>query len=123
MSKKITDAVKRIGQGSDEKLEIGDLDAIKEYSFAGDIVNGIWILVNQEDHFEANISSGKGYSILQWLVVCFGLIGKDWKEYVIPKQGFISPYRQLVSDPSLIFSLGWKPRTSFEDLAKMMMKN
>lgn len=122
MTKKIAEAAKRIGAGSNEKLEIGDVDAIKEYTYAGDIVKGIWTLVNQDEIAEANISSGNGYSIKDWLEQCFSIISKDWKNYVITNPDFESQYRQLVSDPSRIFSLGWKPEVSFEELANMMMK-
>jgi GDPmannose 4,6-dehydratase len=122
MTKKIAAAAKRIAAGSHEKLTIGDLDAVKEYTYAGDIVKGVWALVNQDEIFEANISSGKGYSIKEWLQECFSLVDKDWQEYVVANPDFISGYKQLVSDPSLIFSLGWKPEVNFEELAKLMMK-
>jgi GDPmannose 4,6-dehydratase len=122
MTKKIAEAAKRITAGSNEKLTIGDIDAIKEYSYAGDIVKGIWTLVKQDEIFEANISSGKGYSIKEWLQECFSLVNKDWQEHIVANPDFISGYKQLVSDPSLIFSLGWKPEVDFKELAKLMMK-
>lgn len=121
MTKKIAEAAKRIANGSREKLEIGDVSVIKEYAYAGDIVKGIWALVNQDKIMEANISSGKGYSIEEWLQQCFSLIHKDWKDHIVIKKDFIPEYKQLVSDPSLILSLGWKPGISVEQLAKMMM--
>ena len=122
MTKKIAEAAKRIGKGSNEKIAIGDIEAIKEYSFAGDVVKGIWTLVNQDKIFETNISSGKGYSIKDWLEQCFTMINKNWEEYVTVDYEFLPEYKQLVSDPSVIFSLGWKPEMGFEDLAKLMMK-
>ena len=122
MTKKIAEAAKRIAAGSNEKLEIGDIDVIKEYTYAGDIVKGIWTLINQEEISEANISSGQGYSIEDWLLECFEQVNKNWKEHVIIKKDFIPEYKKLVSDPSLIFSLGWKPEVSFHELAKIMMK-
>ncbi len=121
MTKRIAEAAKRIALGSNEKLEIGDMSVVKEYGYAGDIVKGIWTLINQDQLQEANISTGKGYSIEQWLQRCFAIAGKDWKEYVIIKKDFTPEYKQLVSDPSLIRSLGWKPEVDFEELAKMMM--
>ena len=121
MAKKISEAARRIGKGNDEKLEIGNISVIKEWTYADDVVKGIWTLVNQQDIWEANVSSGLGYSIEDWLFECFSLIGKDWKEFVRIKEGFISEYSQLVSDPTLIFSLGWKPEVSFSELAKMMV--
>jgi len=122
MTMKIAAAAKRIHEGSNEVLEIGDMSVIKEWTFAGDVVKGIWTLVNQDKVTEANISSGMGYSIKQWLDACFHIIGKDWKQYVVTKNNFSPEYKQLVSDPSLIFSLGWKPLVTFEQLAEMMVK-
>ncbi|MES2430915.1 MAG: GDP-mannose 4,6-dehydratase [Bacteroidota bacterium] len=122
MAKKISAAALRIGNGSNEKLVIGDLNAIKEWTYAGDVVKGILTLVQQENIFEANIGSGIGYSIKDWLNECFTLVGKDWKDHVETNPGFIPDYKQLVSDSSLIHSLGWQPQISFKDLAKMMMQ-
>lgn len=122
MTKKIAAAAMRIGAGSMEQLAIGDINAIKEYTYAGDIVKGIWTLVNQDAITEANISSGKGYSIKDWLDQCFSIVHKDWQKHVIVNTDFISPYQQLVSDASRIHSLGWQPAVSFAELAKMMMQ-
>jgi GDPmannose 4,6-dehydratase len=122
MAQKIAAGALRIAGGSNEVLEIGDINTTKEWTFAGDVVEGIWCLVNQEDVFEANLGSGLGYSIEDWLNECFGLIGKNWKDYVEIKKGFKAEYNQLVSDSSLIHSLGWKPTTSLKQLAEMMMR-
>lgn len=121
MAKKISEAVKRIANGSDEKLEIGDIGVIKEWTFAGDIVEGILTLVLQDNIYEANISSGLGYSIEQWLNVCFECVGKKWQDHVILKNDFSPEYKILVSDPSIITSLGWSPKVSLNEMAKMMM--
>lgn len=123
MAKKISELAKRVAKGSNEKLEIGDISVIKEWTYAGDVVEGIYTLVNQDNILEANIGSGKGYSIEQWLQVCFAYIGKDWKDYVVLKNDFIPEYNQLVSDSSLLFSLGWQPKVSFEQLAEMMINS
>jgi GDPmannose 4,6-dehydratase len=122
LSQKIAKAVVRISKGSDEKIEIGDLDAIKEYTFAGDVVKGLWLFINQEQVFEANISSGIGYSVLDWVKICFELVGLDYKNYVVQNHNFKSEYKKLVSDPTVIRSLGFNPEVSFEALAKMMIK-
>lgn len=121
MSKKIAMAARRIAAGSDEKLLIGDVRVKKEWAFAGDIVNGALALVQQDAVFEATIGSGEAYSIDDWLQQCFGLIGKDWKNYVVQDEHFVSEYQTLVADPTTIFSLGWTPVVSFFSLAKMMM--
>lgn len=123
MAKKISTFAKMIAEGSGRKLEIGDINTVKEWTFAGDIVEGIYTLVQQDEVYEANISSGLGYSIKDWLDMCFKITGKSWEEHVILKNDFVAEYRSLVSDPSLIFSLGWKPETTFEQLAQMMVRS
>ena len=121
ISKKIAEAVKRIAQGSNEKIEIGDMTVVKEWTFAGDIVKGLWLFVSQDEVHEVNISSGVGHSIKDWLKECFGIINKDYRDYIVENKNFVSEYKQLVSDPSLIRSLGFKPSVSFTQLAKMMI--
>jgi GDPmannose 4,6-dehydratase len=121
MSKKISEAVKRIALGSSEKIEIGDISVVKEWTYAEDVVQAILKLIQQDDIYEANIGSGLGYSIEDWLKECFNIIGKNHKEYIIEKKGFVSEYKQLVSDPLLINSLGFSPSVSFSELARMMV--
>ncbi len=121
VTKMISEAVKRIAAGSAEKLEIGDMSVIKEWSFAGDIVEGIWLLVNQNEIFEANISSGEGHTIQEWVEACFTLVDKNYKEYVVENSNFKSSYKKLISNNNLIKSLGYKQTVSFKELAKMMV--
>jgi GDPmannose 4,6-dehydratase len=121
VTKMISETVKRIAKGSEEKLEIGDMCVVKEWSYAGDIIKGIWLLVNQAEVFEANISSGAGHTIKEWIDECFKLVGLNLKDNVVERKDFISSYQKLVSDNSIIKGLGYKPDVSFHDLAKMMM--
>jgi GDPmannose 4,6-dehydratase len=121
MAQKIAATAVRVASGIEDKIEIGDMSVVKEWTYAGDIVEGIWVLVNQDTIFEANISSGLGYSILDWIKVCFKLIGKDYKHYIYQNNNYKAEYQQLVSNPSLINSLGFQPKVSFEALAKMMI--
>lgn len=122
VAQKIATAVRRIGNGSKERLAIGNISTIKEWTFAGDVVEAIWQLVQQNEVYEANLGSGLGYSIADFLEACFSLIGKEWKDYVDVEEGFKAEYEQLVSDSSLIQSLGWKPKTSLNQLAQLMMQ-
>jgi GDPmannose 4,6-dehydratase len=122
VSKMIADGVKRIRSGSNEKIEIGDVTVMKEWTYAGDIVNAIFTLVNQDQIYEAVIGSGKAYSIEDYLDKCFTAIGKHWKHHVILKENFKKDYTQLISDPSTILSMGWQPQVSFEELVQMMIK-
>ncbi len=114
-------AVARIKKGEEEVIEIGNIDVIKEYNYAGDMMEAIWLLVNQNIIFETVIGSGKGYAIKEWLSICFKFIGKDWKHYVEVKNGYEPEFMRLVSNPGTIFSLGWKPKIGIEKLAEMMM--
>jgi GDPmannose 4,6-dehydratase len=93
----------------------------KEWAFAGDIVRGIFTLVNQENVFEATIGTGQAYSIQDWLEPCFRVLGKDWREHVDLEQAFTPEYHCLVSNPKTIRSLGWVPKMDFPGLASLMM--
>ena len=114
-------ATRRIKQGSEELLELGDVSVQKEWTFAGDVVRGMWTLVQQDEVFEATIGSGVSHSIEEWLNECFALIGRDWRDHVRLREGFLPEYGRLVSDPATIFLLGWRPLISFSELARLMV--
>jgi GDPmannose 4,6-dehydratase len=122
INQKIVSAVKRIANGSEEKIKIGDLNAKKEFNFAGDIVEAVWQLVNQSKIYEAVIGSGKVYSIRDWLKYCFAKNNKNWKEFTEVEPNFKPEYKVLVSNPKLIKSIGWRPKMDFFQLADMMME-
>lgn len=120
--KMVVDAAKRISQGSCERLRLGNISVKKEAGFAGDIVEGIWTLVNQDAVFEATIGTGVAYSIEEWLEACFSRIGKDWRDHVdLSEEPFQVEYQTLVSNPATINRLGWYPKVELEALAEMMM--
>jgi GDPmannose 4,6-dehydratase len=122
VNQKIVSFVKNLSENQDVKLEIGDLTVKKEFNFAGDVVEAVWQLVNQNVTFEAVIGSGKAYSIEDWLEICFDSVGKTWQDYVGVDGDFQSEYQILVSNPALIKSIGWQPKTSIEELSKIMLK-
>jgi len=123
VNQKIIRAVQRIKDGGAEKLELGNIDVQKEFSFAGDVVEAVWELVNQQTIFEAVIGSGRAYSIRDWVIYCFDKIGLNWEDFVVTKDLYIPEYKILVSNPALIKSLGWAPKVNFYQLADMMLKN
>ena len=122
ISQKIALAAKKIASGNEEGLEVGDPEVKKEFNFAGDVVEAVWLLVNQQDVFEAVIGSGDAHSIAEWLELCFRFVNKNWRDYVTIKEHFKPEYRILVSNPVLIKSLGWQPEVNIEGLARMMME-
>ena len=111
-----------VGVKRGEKIAIGDPTVRKEFSFAGDTVAAVWTLVNQAEVFVAVIGSGRGHSIQEWIEACYSTVGKDWRQYVSRKENYTAEYRVLVSNPALIKSLGWEPRTSIDELARMMIE-
>lgn len=122
INKMIMETVKRIANGSREKLKLGDLSVKKEFGFAGDIVRGIMTLVEQDAVFEAVIGTGQAHSIAEWVEICFSMYGLNWQEHVEQIPGFKAEYAILVSDPKTINALGWAATTNIHSLAKMMSK-
>ena len=123
VNKKIVKAVQRIATGNQEKLILGNIDVKKEFNFAGDLVEAIWQFVKQDKIFELVIGSGEAFSIKKWVETCFSLKGMNFENYLSIQNNFIPQYDILVSDPSLLRSIGWEPKTDFYQLAKMMMIN
>jgi GDPmannose 4,6-dehydratase len=122
VSQLVASAARRIQRGSKEVLEIGDLSVRKEWTFAGDVVEAVWMLVNQDAVSEAVIGSGTTYSIQEWVETVFSRVGLDWRTHVREREGFKPEYKQLVSNPEVIYSLGWKPAVDFGQLAGMMVE-
>jgi GDPmannose 4,6-dehydratase len=121
VNQKIAMAANRVANGSKEKIEIGNINVQKEYNFAGDMMQAIWLRVNQNRIFEAVIGSGKAFTIRDWINACFNIIHKDWNEYVIEKNNFIPEYNILISNPTIIKSIGYSPKVDLNGLAKMMI--
>lgn len=122
INKKIAEAVKRIRTGSKERIAIGDIDIQKEFNYAGDIIEAVWILVNQDRVFEAVIGSGEVHSIKEWTEYCFKKVGLNWENFVDIKPDYTPEYNVLVSNPHTIKELGWSPKVNFSQLADMMME-
>jgi GDPmannose 4,6-dehydratase len=121
VSQMIAQTAARIRDGSHETLEIGDVTVRKEWGFAGDIMQGAWTLVQQDTVFEAAIGTGRAYSIAEFVDACFSRTSREWREHVAVREGFVPEYNCLVSDPSTMFSLGWRPAVDLNALAAMMV--
>ena len=121
VNQKIALAAKRIAAGSQEILTLGNIDVQKEFNYAGDIIEAMWTIVNQSDHFEIVVGSGRDYAIRDWVQCCFEIVGLDWQKHVKITSDFQPEYRRLVSDPRRLFRLGWKPKVSLRQLAEMMV--
>lgn len=121
VNQKIVNAAKRISLGLQQELELGNIEVKKEFTFAGDTAEAIWLLIKNNECFEAVIGSGKAYSIIDWLNIVFENFNLDWKKHVIVNHNFKSDYDILVSNPKTILKLGWQPKISIIDLAKLML--
>jgi GDPmannose 4,6-dehydratase len=121
LSRMIALAAQRIASGMQQDLSLGDISVVKEWTFAGDTMRAVLCLVQQDDVFEAVIGSGEGHSVQEWLELCFARVGLAWQEHVTIKAGFQAEYKRMLSGPTRIMSLGWKPEVTFAALAEMMM--
>jgi GDPmannose 4,6-dehydratase len=123
LSRLIALAAQQIGDGRRAApIEIGDPSVVKEWTFAGDTVHAILTLVDQQSVFEAVIGTGEGHSVEDWLERCFSAVGRSWRDHVVITPGFRPEYQSLLSRPTRIMSLGWRPQVRFEELATMMVR-
>lgn len=123
ISQAIAQAVRRIANGSQEVIELGDITVKKEWTFAGDVAEGIMTLLGQDRISEAVIGSGVAHSIEDWLEACFGQIDCDWRNHVVLNEGYKAEYPLLLSNPATIHGLGWRARVSLAELATMMLSS
>ena len=125
VTRKVTDAVARIHHGKSKELRLGTLDARRDWGFAGDYVEAMWLMLQQPEPDDYVIGTGKTYSVQQLVETAFGIIGKDWREYVVQDSRFMRPAEVdlLVADPSKAErQLGWRPKVDFAGLVKMMVE-
>lgn len=121
VNQKIINACVNISKGEVKKLTLGDVNIKKEFSFAGDIVEAVWLFVNQNSVFETVIGSGVAYSIIDWLQLCFSKFNLNWKDFVETNNSFEKNNLILVSNPKTIIGIGWKQKTNINELSTMMI--
>jgi GDPmannose 4,6-dehydratase len=122
VNRKIVFHVSEILKGNHKKLIIGNINVKKEFNYAKDIVEAVWLLINQNSIYEAVIGSGVAYSIKDWIKYCFNKYSLRWEEYILIDESYKSEYEILVSNPKLINNIGWKPRLSMYELADIMLE-
>lgn len=127
VTRKITNAAARIKLGTQKKLELGNLDAKRDWGFAGDYVEAMWLMLQQEKPEDFVIATGQAHSVKEFIQLAFEAVGiKDWEQYVISnKPEHLRPAEvdHLIGDYSKAEKLlGWKPKTSFNQLVEMMVK-
>ncbi len=124
VTRKVSDGVARIKLGLANELRLGNLDARRDWGFAGDYVDAMWRMLQQPEPDDYVVGTGKTHSVRELVEVAFGHVDLDWQEFVKVDPAYIRPaeVERLQADPRKANRvLGWKPTVSFEQLASMMV--
>jgi GDPmannose 4,6-dehydratase len=124
VTRKVTDGVARIKLGLADSLALGNLDAHRDWGFAGDYVRAMWLMLQQDRADDFVIATGESHSVRELVEVAFAHVGLDWQKYVRLDPKFLRPAEVdlLVGDASKAKStLGWKPEVDFSSLVQMMV--
>jgi len=125
VTRKITRAAARIKHGLDKKLFMGNLDAKRDWGFAGDYVEAMWLMLQQDKPDDYVIATGESHSVRDVLDVAFGTLGLDWQKFVELDPRYLRPTEvdHLRGDATKAREkLGWKPKMSFEQLITTMVR-
>ena len=126
VTRKITKALGRIHLGIQEKLTLGNLDASRDWGYAGDYVEGMWKMMQHETPDDWVLATGTTHTVKEFLEIAFGLLDLNWEKYVQTSERYFRPneVEYLLGDASKAKKeLNWKPKTSFKELVDMMVKN
>ena len=126
VTRKITKAVGRIYHQLQKKLTLGNLDASRDWGFAGDYTEAMWMMLQQDNPDDFVIASGESYSVREFAELAFKTVNLNWEEYVLTDKKYFRPNEVdfLLGDYSKAKEkLNWKPSTSFESLVKMMVES
>lgn len=126
VTRKITNGVARIKLGMQDELRLGNLDARRDWGFAGDYVEAMWLMLQQEKPDNYVIGTGETYAVREFCEHAFGYVDLDYKDYVVKDPRFYRPAEVdlLISDPSKAREeLGWERKVSFKDLIEMMVQS
>jgi len=124
VTRKISDGVARIKHGLTDELRLGNLDAKRDWGFAGDYVEAMWLMLQQDEPSDYVIATGEEHSVRQFAELAFERAGLDPEKHIVLDPKFLRPAEvdQLVGDASKARrELEWAPRTSFRDLAELMV--
>jgi GDPmannose 4,6-dehydratase len=126
VTRKITLAAARIKLGLQDKLSLGNLDSQRDWGFAGDYVEAMWRMLQQDQPDDYVVATGETHTIREFLDATFGAIGLDWQKHVVQDPRFLRPAEVdlLCGDASKARRvLGWVPKVSFQELAQMMVES
>ena len=124
VTRKISHGAARIALGQESELRLGNLDAKRDWGFAGDYVEAMWRMLQQDEPGDFVVCTGETHSVREFCQVAFGHLGLDWEAHVVIDEEFIRPAEVdlLVGDASRATKvLGWSPTVDFEGLVTMMV--
>ncbi len=124
VTRKITRAVARIASGSKEKLYLGNLDAVRDWGFAKEYVESMWLMMQQDKSSDYVIATGQGATVKEFAEAAFAHAGLSWKDHVELDKRYLRPteVNALIGDASKAEKqLGWKAKTNWKELAKIMV--
>ncbi len=124
VTRKITDGVARIKLGLQKELRMGNLDAKRDWGFAGDYVKAMWLMLQQPEPDDYVIATGKACSVRDFLQMAFSRVGLNYQDYVVVDPKFLRPAEvdYLLGDPSKAEKkMGWKPEVDINGLVNMMV--
>jgi GDPmannose 4,6-dehydratase len=125
VTRKVTNGVARIALGLDDKLALGNLDAQRDWGFAGDYVRAMWMMLQQDKPDDYVVSTGETHEVRELCRLAFAAAGLDWEQHVITDERFLRPSEVdlLVGDPTHAHNvLGWKRDVDFPGLVNMMVE-
>ncbi|MDP6491111.1 MAG: GDP-mannose 4,6-dehydratase [Kiritimatiellia bacterium] len=124
VTRKVTDGVARIKQGLQDEIAMGNLDSRRDWGFAGDYVEAMWMMLQQPQADDFVVATGQMHSVRDLCRIAFEHVGMDYEEHVVIDPAFMRPAEvdQLLGDCTKAKKvLGWEPRVSFEQLVQMMV--
>src|SRR5687768_64380 len=124
VTRKVTDGVARIKAGLTQELGLGNLDAKRDWGFAGDYVKAMWLMLQDDEPNDYVIATGESHAVKELVEIAFAHAGLDWQKHVVLDPQFIRPAEvdHLIGDASKArLQLGWSPEVSFRQLVTMMV--
>jgi len=125
VTRKITSAAARIAMGSDEKLYLGNLDAVRDWGYAKEYVESMWLMLQQENPGDYVVATGVGATVREFANATFSHVGLNYEDHIEVDKRYLRPTEvdTLIGDPSKAAKvLGWKAKTHWESLAKLMVE-
>ena len=124
VTRKITKALGRIAHGIQSKLTLGNLEASRDWGFAGDYVEGMFLMMQYDEPEDWVLASGETHTVKEFLDIAFKTANLNWEEYVVTSEKYFRPNEvdYLLGDPTKAKTkLNWEPKVSFENLVKLMV--